>query len=81
MRDLPQWNFDGSSTYQASGHDSDLILQPVCLVNDPILGEGNYLTLCEVLNPDGTPHESNKRSRLVSLMEKYGKAQDPWVGI
>ncbi len=54
-RDLPQWNFDGSSTYQAVGHDSDLTLQPVCVVDDPILGPGNYLALCEVLNPDGTP--------------------------
>lgn len=80
LSDLPQWNFDGSSTYQATGHDSDLLLQPVCLVKDPILGEGNYLTLCEVLNADGTPHPSNKRARLVEVMEKYGKQQDPWLG-
>jgi glutamine synthetase len=32
-KDLPQWNFDGSSTNQAVGHDSDLILQPVCSVS------------------------------------------------
>lgn len=80
LNDLPQWNFDGSSTYQAAGHDSDLTLQPVCLVDDPILGPGNYLALCEVLNPDGTPHESNKRTRLVTLMEKGGKDYDPWIG-
>lgn len=78
--DLPQWNFDGSSTYQAVGHDSDLTLQPVCVVNDPILGEGNYLALCEVLNPDGTSHPSNKRTRLVEVMKQGGKAQDPWIG-
>lgn len=79
LEDLPQWNFDGSSTYQASGHDSDLLLQPVCIVEDPILGYGNYLALCEVLNPDGTPHPSNKRAKLVKLMEKC-KDQDPWIG-
>lgn len=78
--DLPQWNFDGSSTNQACGHDSDLILQPVCVVDDPITGEGNYLALCEVLNPDGTPHSSNKRARLVELMKSIGKDQDPWMG-
>lgn len=78
--DLPQWSFDGSSTYQATGHDSDLILQPVCIVKDPILDENNYLALCEVLNPDGTPHESNKRAHLVKVMEQGGKAQDPWIG-
>jgi glutamine synthetase len=79
LNDFPQWNFDGSSTYQAVGHDSDLILQPVCVVDDPILRENNYLVLCEVLNPDGTPHESNKRARLVQLMEQC-KQQEPWLG-
>lgn len=79
-KDLPRWNFDGSSTNQASGHDSDLTLQPVCVVKDPIEGEGNYLALCEVLNPDGTPHPTNKRAHLVQLMENGGKAQDPWIG-
>lgn len=79
-RDLPQWNFDGSSTNQACGHDSDLGLQPVCVVKDPIAGEGHYLALCEVLNPDGTPHPTNKRARLVELMESGAKDQDPWIG-
>ena len=80
VADLPQWNFDGSSTNQAAGHDSDLILQPVCLVHDPIAGEGHYLALCEVLNPDETPHQTNKRAKLVKLMEKIGKEYDPWIG-
>jgi len=80
LNDFPQWNFDGSSTYQATGHDSDLVLQPICFVDDPILGTGNYLALCDVLNPDGTPHVSNKRARLVQMMEKFGKAHDPWLG-
>ena len=80
LDDFPQWNFDGSSTYQAVGHDSDLILQPVCMVNDPILGAGNYLVLCEVLNPDGTPHPTNKRARLVQVMQKVSKNLDPWIG-
>jgi glutamine synthetase len=79
-KDLPQWNFDGSSTNQAEGHDSDLILQPVCVVKDPISGEGHFLALCEVLNPDETPHISNKRTRLVQLMAQGGSAYDPWIG-
>lgn len=78
--DLPQWNFDGSSTNQAAGHDSDLTLQPVCVVNDPISGSGHYLALCEVLNPDGTPHPSNKRARLAQLMKKASKEYEPWIG-
>jgi len=80
IEDFPEWGFDGSSTNQALGDDSDLILKPVCFVNDPILGEQNYLVLCEVFNPDGTPHPTNKRAVLRDLMEKFGKAHDPWIG-
>ncbi len=77
---LPEWGFDGSSTYQAAGSNSDLVLKPAVYVDDPILGTGNYLVLCEVFNPDGTPHNTNHRAKLRELMEKGGKAHDPWIG-
>ena len=67
METFPIWNYDGSSTNQASGSDSDLTLRPVHFVNDPIRGDGNYLVMCEVLNGDGTPHETNHRARLVEM--------------
>ena len=79
IKDFPEWGFDGSSTNQASGHDSDLILQPIFFVPDPLIGEGNYLVLCEVLNPDGTPHITNKRAKLRKLMETAAQ-HDPWLG-
>lgn len=80
LEDLPLWGFDGSSTYQAEGRTSDLILKPVNFVMDPLSDPGNYLVLCEVMNPDGTPHPSNKRAKLRALMEEYGKEYEPWVG-
>jgi len=63
LTDCPEWSFDGSSTEQAEGHFSDCILKPVTLYPNP-LNNGlleSYLVLCEVLNPDGTLHESNNR--------------------
>lgn len=80
LRDFPEWNFDGSSTYQASGGDSDLLLQPVRYVNDPLLPGDNYLVLCEVMSSDGKPHPSNKRAKLRTLMEKFGDEHEPWLG-
>jgi glutamine synthetase len=77
---FPKWNYDGSSTYQASGSNSDLHLQPVRVVNDPVRGAGNYLVLCEVLNDDGTPHESNQRAKLRDTLDKGGAAHEPWLG-
>ena len=78
--EIPGWNFDGSSTYQSSGHSSDLLLQPVKIVPDPLHRENDILVLCEVLNPDGTPHESNTRARLREVAEKY-KDHESWFGI
>jgi glutamine synthetase len=80
LADFPEWGFDGSSTYQATGHHSDLVLKPVRFVEDPILGEPHYLVLCEVLNIDGTPHVSNTRARLRYAMENGGAEQDAWMG-
>jgi len=57
------WSFDGSSTQQASGSKSDCLLMPVQLYNNPFLPNA-YIALCEVLNPDGSPHVSNTRCHL-----------------
>jgi len=62
LDDLPMWSFDGSSTLQADGNFSDCLLKPVKLITDPY--RPGWVTLCEVMNPDGTPHKSNTRSKL-----------------
>ena len=80
LSQFPEWNFDGSSTYQAHGNDSDLTLKPVRFVPDPILGSNNYLVLCEVDLPDGTPHPSNHRAQLVRLMNSGAADLEPWMG-
>jgi glutamine synthetase len=73
LSDLPEWGFDGSSTYQAETKDSDLILKPVCFIPDPIHNDGDVLALCEVLNPDYSVHWSNTRARLRKVAEKYSE--------
>lgn len=79
LADFPEWGFDGSSTNQAAGHESDLILTPVYCTHDPILGAGNYLVLCEVFNPDHTPHMTNKRAILRNVMQSATQ-HEPWIG-
>ena len=71
VNDLPEWGFDGSSTMQASGDNSDCALKPVFMVPDSIRGENNILVMCEVFNADGTPHITNTRSKLRLIAEKY----------
>lgn len=78
--ELPIWGFDGSSTNQAEGHASDRVLKPVASYPDPIRGGDHVLVLCEVLNIDMTPHESNTRAALAEVAERFA-AQEPVFGI
>lgn len=81
IEEFPEWSFDGSSTQQAEGHDSDCILKPVYYVNDPIRGNGSFLVMCEVYNPDGkTVHPSNSRAQLREVLDAGAAAQEPWAG-
>lgn len=73
LEDAPIWNFDGSSTEQAKGSSSDCLLKPVAIYPDPSR-KSAYLVMTEVLNADGTPHESNARA---TIDEEDG---DFWFG-
>ena len=63
LEDCHVWSFDGSSTKQAEGGSSDCLLKPVAIYPDPARNNG-YLVMTEVLNADGTPHESNGRATI-----------------
>jgi len=80
LKDFPEWGFDGSSTNQATGDDSDCILRPVNFVKDTTREEGSYLVLCEVFNPDGSPHISNSRAQLRKILEAGADKSEPWIG-
>ena len=68
-KDFPDWSFDGSSTGQAEGNNSDCILNPVAVYPDPVRGGQDVLVMCEVLNPDSTPHHTNTRAQLAALID------------
>jgi len=58
--DFLEWSFDGSSTGQADGSNSDCALVPVCVAKDPTREGDHYLVLCEVFNADGTKHVTKR---------------------
>lgn len=74
------WGFDGSSTNQAPGANSDCVLRPVFSCPDPIRGGKDILVLCDVELPDFTPHPTNTRAACVAAAEKYAD-QEPAFGI
>ncbi len=77
---LPIWGFDGSSTNQAPGDQSDCVLQPVFSCPDPLRGGDHLLVLCEVLNIDMSPHPSNTRAACVEMADRF-KDQESMFGI
>ena len=78
--DLPIWGFDGSSTNQAPGENSDCVLRPVYSCPDPISGGDNKLVMCEVLLPDMSPHPTNNRAACAEVASKF-ENQESWFGI
>ena len=79
--EAPIWAFDGSSTNQAVGSDSDCVLKPVRLYPNSLEKGNNTLVLCEVWNVDNTPHETNTRHRLdITLQYLDDDTIDEWVG-
>ena len=78
--DFPIWGFDGSSTNQAPGENSDCVLRPVFSCPDPISGGNNKLVMCEVLLPNMTPHPTNNRAACAEVAAKF-EDQESWFGI
>lgn len=51
IADLPVWNYDGSSTGQAPGENSEVLLRPAAIFNDPFRRGDNILVLCDAIMP------------------------------
>lgn len=77
---LRVWDFDGSSTNQAPGNDSDVYLRPAAIFKDPFRGGDNILVLAETYNNDGTPNRTNYRHHAAKVMEQ-AKEHCPWFGL
>ncbi|CAG9464771.1 unnamed protein product [Pedinophyceae sp. YPF-701] len=87
--ELPVWNYDGSSTGQAPGDDSEVYLKPQAIYKDPFRGGDNILVMCDTYEPpkivDGKeqpmkPIPTNTRAPCEEVM-KQAMHQEPWFGI
>ena len=86
LDDLPNWNYDGSSCYQAETSFSEVILKPVAYFKDPFRQGNNVLVLCEsMIWKDTTftelvPANSNFRHD-ASPIFKNAEDKKFWFGI
>jgi len=80
IEEIPIWNFDGSSTGQANGEDSEIILKPIDIFADPFRGKPHLLVLCACYNPDLTPHSTNNYEYANNIFNKK-LDEIPWYGL
>jgi len=78
--ELPEWNYDGSSTGQAPGHNSEVIVKARAIFADPFRGGNNILVICDTYEPNGKPLPTNTRAPANEIFER-AKSFEPWFGL
>ena len=73
---LPIWNYDGSSTAQASGEDSEVIIKPCALFNDPFRKGNHKIVLCDTYTPKGEPLDNNNRIWAKKIFDQVYEEQN-----
>tara|TARA_A100001015_G_C15043624_1_gene741685 strand:- start:2 stop:958 length:957 start_codon:yes stop_codon:yes gene_type:complete len=71
IKELPLWNYDGSSTNEANTENSEIILKPCSVFKDPFRGGDCLMVLCETYDGEMTPLASNTRASAETFFEKH----------
>lgn len=88
LKDIPDWNYDGSSTGQSKGTMSEIILKPRRLFDSAFYQDNHsihpfhfaYLVLCDTWNTDNTPALNNNRYSAQEIFSRYNN-EKPWFGL
>jgi glutamine synthetase len=80
LDDFPEWNYDGSSTSQASGSDSEVIIKPNSVYKCPFRKGSNVIVFCDTYLPNGQPHSTNNRYWAKQIFDKKLELE-PWYGL
>ena len=80
INQLTDWNYDGSSTGQATGKESEIILKPSALFKDPFREGDNKMVFCDTYYPDGRPLEDNFRHWAKEIFDSK-LDEEPWFGL
>lgn len=80
LTDIPLWNYDGSSTGQATVENSEIILKPVRLFTPKKDGFNVYLVLCDIYDINDCPIKTNTRFKANEIFQ-YNSDQEAWFGL
>jgi glutamine synthetase len=73
--DIPDWNYDGSSTNQATGVKSEIIIKPKA-----IFGTNHMYVICDTYTPDDEPLFNNYRY-IANNIFNMKLDEEPWFGM
>ena len=81
LANISNWNYDGSSTGQATGEDSEVIIKPQKIFKDPFRGEKDIIVMCDTYYSDEIrPLYDNKRSWAKNIFDQK-LDEKPWFGL
>lgn len=80
LAECSDWNYDGSSTDQAPGEDSEVIIKPCAIYPDPFRGGHHVIVLCSTYTPKGEPLPTNTRHNAAKIFAQKQELE-PWYGI
>ena len=83
VENIPEWNYDGSSTEQAFGLDTEVILVPVKVIKSPFVIEHctSYLVLCETFRYDGVNRVPLFERAEAKKIFDVNPDLNPWFGL
>ena len=79
LDDIPLWNYDGSSTGQATTEDSEIILKPQAMFKCPFRKTG-LLIMCDTYDTQNNPLPSNNRYN-ANIIFNTQLEEEPWYGL
>jgi len=80
IEQIPIWNYDGSSTGQAVGDSSEILIHPKRIFRCPFRKPNGLIVICDTYRKDGTPALYNHRVEAQKIFNEY-EYEKPWYGL
>jgi glutamine synthetase len=77
---IPWWNYDGSSTEQAEGKLSEVMISPIKVIRCPFRRANNLMVLCDAYDQKWNPIPTNTRAGANQIFNAK-LSEEPWFGI
>jgi glutamine synthetase len=88
LKQIPEWNYDGSSTNQSSSFgNTEIIIKPCFICINPLLNltdNNAYLVLCDTYDINNYPISTNNRyvaNNIFNSDNKMDNDMQPWFGL